>query len=86
MVKVSILTHLPLEPGCEDYYLLDQAIADFEHGLDSILINTVKTLECDTSFDEPDAMPSSVSSGLFCLLNTISDHSKLQLAPSTKFH
>ena len=35
--KVSSLTHFPLEPGCEDYACLDQAVADFKQGLDSIL-------------------------------------------------
>ena len=33
--KVSSLTHFSLEPGCEDYAFLDQAVADFEQGLDS---------------------------------------------------
>ena len=28
--KVSSLTHFPLEPGCEDYAFLDQAVSDFE--------------------------------------------------------
>ena len=28
--KVSSLTHFPLEPGCEVYAFLDQAVADFE--------------------------------------------------------
>ena len=27
--KVSSLTHFPLEPGCEDYAFLDQAVVDF---------------------------------------------------------
>ena len=35
--KVSSLTYFPLEPGCEDYAFLDQAVADFKQGLDSIL-------------------------------------------------
>ena len=35
--KVSSLTHFPLEPGCDDYSFLDQGVADFEQGLDSIL-------------------------------------------------
>ena len=48
--KVSSLTHLPLEPGCEDYAFLDQAVADFEQGLDSILTDSLKTLELDTSW------------------------------------
>ena len=33
--KVSSLAHFPMEPGCEDYAFLDQAVADFEQGLDS---------------------------------------------------
>ena len=41
--KVSSLTHFPLEPGCEDYSFLDQAVADFEQGWDSILIDSIKT-------------------------------------------
>ena len=43
--KVSSLTHSPLEPGCEDYAFLDQAVADFEQGLDSILTDSLKTLD-----------------------------------------
>ena len=35
--KESTLIHFPLEPQCEDYSFLDQAVEDFEHGLDSIL-------------------------------------------------
>ena len=62
--KVSSLTHFPLEPGCEDYAFLDQAVADFKQGLDSILTDSLKTLELDTSLEEPDAVTSSsVSSG-----------------------
>ena len=34
--KVSSLTHFLLEPGCEDYSLLDQVVAYFGQGLDSI--------------------------------------------------
>ena len=58
--KVSLLTHFPLEPGCEDYTFLDQAVADFEQGLDSILTDSIKMPELDTSLDEPDAITSSV--------------------------
>ena len=61
--KVSPLTHFPLEPGCENYAFLDQAVADFEQGLDSILTDSLETPELDTSLDEPDAITSSVSSG-----------------------
>ena len=39
--KVSSLTHFPLEPGCEDYAFLDQAVADFKQGLDSILTDSL---------------------------------------------
>ena len=40
MGSVSTLTHLGLEPGCEDYSFLDQAVKHFEHGLDSILMHS----------------------------------------------
>ena len=43
--KVSSLTHFPLELGCEDYSFLDQAMADFEQGLDSIVTNSPETPE-----------------------------------------
>ena len=61
--KVSSLSHFPLKPGCEDYSLLDKAVAVFEQGLDSTLTDSIKTAELDTSLDEPDAVTSSVSSG-----------------------
>ena len=32
--KVSSLTHFPLEPGCEDYAFLYQAVAGVKQGLD----------------------------------------------------
>ena len=57
--KVSSLTHFPLEPGCQDYAFLDQAVADFEQGLDSILTDSLKTPELDTSLEKPDAITSS---------------------------
>ena len=43
-----------------------QAVADFEHGLKSILTDPVKRLEMDESFDEPDVMISWVSLGFLC--------------------
>ena len=83
--KVSSLTHFPLEPGCEDYAFLDQAVAEFEQGLDSILTDSLETPELDTSLDKPDAVTSSsVSSGFLYLVSTLSDNSKLQLAPSIR--
>ena len=61
---------------------MDQAVADFEQGLDSILTDSLKTPELDTSLEEPDAITSSVSSGFLHLVSTLSDNSKAQLAPS----
>ena len=84
--KVSSLTHFPLEPGCEDYAFLDQAVADFKQGLDSILTDSLKTPELDTSLEEPDAITSSVSSGFLHSVSTLSDNSKLQLAPTIWTH
>ena len=79
---MSSLTHFPLEPGCEDYAFLDQAVADFKQGLDSILTDSLETPDLDTSLQESDAVTSSVSSGFLHSVSTISDNSKLQLAPS----
>ena len=47
MGKVSSLTNFTLKPGCEDYSFLDQAIMGFEQVLDSILSDSIKTLELD---------------------------------------
>ena len=44
--KVTSLTHFLLEPGCEDYAFLDQAVADFKQGLDSIFTDSLKTPQC----------------------------------------
>ena len=71
--EVSSLTHFPLKPGCENYSFLDQAVAHIDYGLDSILTDSIKTPELDTSLDEPDAIKSSVSSGLLHLVSNISD-------------
>ena len=84
--KMSSLTHFPMESGCEDCPFLDQAMADFEQDLDSMLTNSLETPELDTSMDEPDAIPSSVSSGFLCSVSTLSDNSKPQLAPSIRSH
>ena len=83
---MSSLTHFPLEPGCEDYAFLDQAVADLEQGLDSILTDSLETLELDTSLEEPDAITSSVSSVFLHSVSTLSDNSKLQLGPSIHTH
>ena len=84
---MSSLSHFPLQPGCEDYAFLDQAVVDFQQGLDSILTDSFETLELDTSRDEPDAIMSSlVSSGFLHLVCTLSDNSKPQFAPSIRTH
>ena len=61
-------------------------MADFEQGLDSMLTNSLETPELDTSFGEPNAITSSVSSGFLCSVSTFSDTSKPQLAPSIRSH
>ena len=65
---------------------MDQAVADFEQGLDSILTDSLEILELDTSVQEPDAITSSVPSEFICLVSTLSDNSKPQLAPSICTH
>ena len=65
---------------------MDQAVADFKQGLDSILTDSLETLDLDTSLQESDAVTSSVSSGFLHSVSTISDNSKLQLAPSIRTH
>ena len=82
--KVSTLTHFPLEPGCEDYSFLDQTVEDFEHGLGSILKDSLYTPEQDASLDEADAIPSLVSSGFLHSVSTLLSTSRLQLAPNIK--
>ena len=84
--KLSSLTHFPLEPGCEEYSFLDQAVTEFEQSLDSIFTASVKTPELDASFEQPNGVASSASSGFLCSVNTISNTSKPQLAPSIKSH
>ena len=86
MSKVSTQTHTPLKPRCGDYSLLGQAMADFEHGLDFIITDSIKSSELDAFFDESDTIPTSVSSRFLCSVSTIFDNSKLQFAPSMKCH
>ena len=81
--KVSTLTHFTLDPDCEDYPFLDQAVKDFEYDLDFILTDSVDTQELEVPFNEADAMP---TSGFLCLVNTYADHARLQLAPSIRCH
>ena len=84
--KLSSLTHFQLEPVCGDCLFLHKALADFEQDLDSILTDSIKMLELDASFVEPGGVPSPVSWGYLHSFFTISDTSKLQLAPGIKSH
>ena len=60
---------------------LDQGVKGFECGLDSILIDFIKTPELETSFNVAEIGPSSVSVRFPHLVSTMSDISTLQLAP-----
>ena len=61
-------------------------VADFDQGFYSILTDSIETPELGTSLDEPDAIISSITSGVLHLVSTISDTSKQQLAPSIRSH
>ena len=61
-------------------------MADFEQGLDSIPTNSIETPEFDACLDDPDAVPSSVSSEFLYSVSTLSDNSKPRLAPSLRSH
>ena len=76
--KVSTLIHFPLEPG--SFWM---STLKTEQGLDSVLTDSIDTPELDASFDEADAMPSSVPSGFLCSVNTVSDNCRLQLVPAS---
>ena len=82
---MSSLNHFLPEPECEDYSFLDQAVADFEQGLDSIIIDSTETPELNTSFDELDVTTSSDSSGFLYLVHIVSYTSKWQPTPGIKF-
>ena len=55
-------------------------------GLDSIVTYSHEMPEMGASFEELDVTTLSVSSRFLCLVSTISDTNKLQLAPSSKSH
>ena len=59
---------------------------DFVDGLDLIFTDLVDIPELDASIDQANVVPSSVSSGFLCLANTVSDASRMQLAPNIKLH
>ena len=82
--KVSSLTHFPWNQVVRIIIFLDLAMADLAQDLDSILTESLETTGLDASLDEPDAIPSSVSYGFLHSVSTLSDYSKLQLAPSIR--
>ena len=61
MWEMSTLSQFPLESGSEDCFFLDQAVEDFVHGLDSILMDSIDTPELDAAFYSTDAFPSLIS-------------------------
>ena len=64
--------------------LWDQAVKDFGHGHDSIIMDCVNTPELDTCLDEADAMPSAVFSRFLHLVSSISNNSRPLVAPGIK--
>ena len=75
MGKVSSLNHFPLGPGHEDYSFLDQGVAIFEQGLDSVLTDSIETPELDTFFDKNEVILPSLQGLQF--VSTVSDISKV---------
>ena len=84
--KMSILTLYPLEPGCEDYSFLDQTLKTLSIVLILSSCTPLQALKLDAFFDEADAVPSSVYSGILNLVTPISDTSRLQLTHNIKSH
>ena len=83
MWKKSTLTHIPLGPWCENNLFWTR----HWETLSMVLILSTwspDTPELNASFNEADAMPSSVSSGYLHWLGTIFGNSGPQHAPSTK--
>ena len=84
--KVLSLAHFPTLTSLWRLYLHRPSIKEFEHGPISILIYSVRILELDASFSEPNVIASSVSLGFVCLVCPLSDNSEQQLVPSIKYH
>ena len=83
MGKVSILTHFPLGPGCEDFSFLDQATADFAHSLNSVVIESINMPYW--MYLLMTLMPFPLQSSHFLYwVSTVYDTSESQLAPGIK--
>ena len=74
-----------LELGCEIFTFLDQAVKEFEPGLDCILTDSNKTAELGATFKEHDATNFFSLFKVPMLSKYLPENSKLQLATSTKF-
>ena len=85
MSKVSTHMHFPLGRVWGLLLFFNKAVKDFELGLDSILIHSVKIAELDTFFEDK-TMYSLVSSRFLCRVSTNSNISKQEFAPSINFH
>ena len=72
---MSTLAHFPLELNWEDYYFLGQAAEDFDHGLDSVSMDSIKTSELGVSCEDFDVVAFSVSSGFLYFISTVSNNS-----------
>ena len=75
--------HFTLVPTCsfnsgkaayKSYFFLELTVAEFEHCLDSIITNSIKTLEMGGSFDELNTISSSVSAGCLHLASFLIIH------------
>ena len=79
MGNVSSNTLFLLEAVCEEYLFLDQAVANLDNSMDSILTDSIETSVLDSSFDELDVVTSLVSSGFLhsVLLLKLLKHSLL---------
>ena len=80
------LTIFHFNQGVRIIHFWTKQCQDFEQGFNSILTDSTGTLEVDTSFDEHDVITSSISLGFMHSVETVSDTSQLQLAPSLRSH
>ena len=76
----------PLHPWIRlwELILFGPAVKDFEHRFGSLPMDSVSTPELVVSFNEADAIHSSVSWRTLCLMSTHSDNTRLQLSSGNK--
>ena len=78
--KVSTLAHFQLEPGCEDYSFLGQAVENL--GMIRILFSQPLSTHENWMHPLMKLVPYLIK--FLCLVSTVYDTSRLQLAPSLK--